>query len=188
MKIIVGLGNPGKRYEFSRHNVGFMVLDALVKNLFLSYKKSLFRVVYTAQGLINKREILLVKPTAYMNRSGESIRRLVAKHKIDSDGVLVVYDDVDIPLGKIRIKKSGGSAGHKGMESIINALATDKIGRLRIGIGRPEDKSDEISDYVLSDFADNELKDLKLVILRAAQCCWDWADKDINFIMNKYNA
>jgi len=155
MKLLVGLGNPGKRYEHTHHNVGFMVLDSLAKDLGITFKNNKVRKVIFA-----KTDTLeLIKPQTFMNNSGLPLSAIAKKHNVALTDILIVLDDIDMELGKIRFRNSGSSGGHKGMQSIINHLGTDKIARIKIGIGRS--KTFEPDVYVTSKFTDAELSKIK---------------------------
>ncbi|MCL1901856.1 MAG: aminoacyl-tRNA hydrolase [Firmicutes bacterium] len=147
MYLIVGLGNIGKQYENTYHNCGFMVLDRLAKNFNLQFKKGEC-LAKTCEYYNNGNKFLLAKPQTYMNLSGESVRRLVKKYKIDFGDILIIYDDVDLSLGQIRAKLSGSGGTHNGMRNIIDNLGTETFKRIRIGIGKPEFL--ELRDYVTS--------------------------------------
>ncbi len=168
------MGNPGRTYAFTRHNIGFMALDELAKQKSFIFKRSVLKKSYIAVKDIAGGAVMLAKPLAYMNNSGKCVKKIIGSKKISLDDVLIVYDDVDLELGKIRFKASGGSAGHKGFTSILDILQTNKINRLRVGIGRPADRAVEISDYVLSNFDKSEKIFLKEAINKTVQHCWDW--------------
>ncbi|MCM8773557.1 MAG: aminoacyl-tRNA hydrolase [Candidatus Omnitrophica bacterium] len=188
MKLIVGLGNPGKEYINTRHNVGFMVLDKLAQIKNFSFKKSLIFNSYIARKKSFLQEVILLKPLIWMNNSGRCVQKVVKRYDLlITRDLLVVYDDLDLELGKMRFRIEGSSAGHKGMVSIIKSLNTDKICRLRIGIGRPKDKSKDLSEYVLSNFTSEEREVLNRVFIKAVACCWDWTEKPLDFIMRNYN-
>jgi len=161
VKIIVGLGNPGKEYENTRHNVGFLALDRIVE----SYKvhkviKFDFEKKFNAEIAklkISDQDILLVKPQTFMNLSGEAVKKIIDFYKADpKTDLIVIHDDVDIPLGKFKIASNGSSAGHKGIQSLIDTLGTDSFTRVRIGVGRPENESIKIEDWVLQKLPDAE--------------------------------
>ncbi len=167
MKLIVGLGNPGKKYTRTRHNVGFMVLDGLAKDLGIKFKDNKARKVIFA-----KTDTLeLIKPQAFMNNSGLPIPDIAKKHNVATTDILVILDDIDMELGKIRFRKSGSSGGHKGMQSIINHLGTDEIARIKIGIGRSNTM--EPDRYVTSLFTTTELNKIKKAIPQAIQLIKD---------------
>ena len=185
MRVIVGLGNPGKRYTATRHNAGFAVLDELAKECFVRFKRSLINSAYIAK--INKegQQVLLIKPATFMNNSGVCVKKVIKRYGVKIDDVLVVYDDADLKLGAIRFRMKGSSAGHKGMSSVMEYLGTDLIQRIRIGIGRPENSN--LSDYVLSGFAGSEKEIFRTAVEKASRCCWDWIDKEANFVMQECN-
>jgi len=185
LKIIVGLGNPGKTYINNRHNVGFMVVDKIAQRENLKFKKS-FRVkAMITKAVSGKEEILLAKPTTFMNNSGLAAKLLLSVYSLSKENFLVIYDDMDLPLGRVRFARRGSSAGHKGMASIISALGSEDIPRLRIGISKPLEG--EATDYVLSDFTLEQLPVVEKVVEEAAQGCWEWANFGIEFVMQKYN-
>lgn len=155
MKLVVGLGNPGKRYERTRHNVGFMVADALAKDLRLELKANReHKVVFAKNELVE-----LIKPQAFMNNSGLVVRAIAKKHRIQPADILIVLDDMDMELGKLRYREIGSSGGHKGMQSVISQMKTNIIPRLKIGIGRSD--SIEPDAYVTSNFSTRELSIVK---------------------------
>lgn len=168
IKLLIGLGNPGKKYERTRHNVGFMVIDEVLRKLKLHrYTEECLSHVYRAS--IQGREVLLAKPQTYMNNSGLAVVNLLEEYEIDPEEMLVVYDDLDLPLGRLRLRSEGGSGGHHGVESIIREIKKENFPRLKIGIGRPRDK-DKVVDYVLSPFSKEEEEVLNRVLSRASDC------------------
>ncbi|WP_253300047.1 aminoacyl-tRNA hydrolase [Wolbachia endosymbiont of Chironomus riparius] len=149
MYLIVGLGNPGRRYEFTYHNLGFIIVDAICKHWsFQNFSKK--DNYFISSGMIDNNRVLLLKPQSFMNNSGVCLIKVLSFYKIALDGVLVIHDDADLKLGKIKIKKGGSSAGHNGLKSIDNSIGNN-YWRLRIGIGRPETNTN-LADYVLSKF------------------------------------
>ncbi len=184
MKLIVGLGNPGKDYEMTRHNVGFMAVDTFSIKENIRLKKVKFKsVVY--EGLILGEKCVLMKPTTYMNRSGESVREAVDYYNLDLKDLLVIYDDIDIDLGSIRIRKFGSGGTHNGMKDIILKLGSDKFNRLRIGIGN--DPNIDLKNYVLQRFQKTELDTLKEVLIKSSDAIGSFIDKDVDYMMNNYN-
>jgi len=173
-KLVVGLGNPGKQYNKTRHNVGFMAVDHLARKL-----KTNFRIHKKSNSEIAEIDnLILAKPTTFMNNSGRAVKMLIGYFNVTDDNVLVIYDDVDLPTGEVRYRKTGSSAGHRGMQSIIDALNTTDIKRIRIGVGRPDisdnhhNKPSEIkstSDYVLGRFSISEIKKMNFAIARTEQ-------------------
>ena len=163
MKLIIGLGNPGKKYEHARHNVGFMVLDSLAKDLGIKFKENKARkVVFSKTDTVE-----LLKPQTFMNNSGIPLLAIAKKHNIAPANILVISDDIDMELGKLRYREDGSSGGHKGMQSIINHLKTNKIARIKIGIGRSH--ISEPDEYVISKFTHQELSQIKKAIPQAIQ-------------------
>ncbi|MCF7873218.1 MAG: aminoacyl-tRNA hydrolase [Candidatus Omnitrophica bacterium] len=178
MKIIVGLGNPGKKYSENRHNIGFKVVDQLACKYKVKLKRTIRQKAWLGELKIDFDSFLLVKPKTYMNNSGLCVGRVLAKYKVPRQDLLVVYDDVDLNLGTLRIKKSGSSGGHKGIASIIDILGTKEINRLRVGVGRPTfgrgGPNRPLTDFVLSNFSSEEKKQLKEVIKEAAEISLKW--------------
>lgn len=167
MKLIVGLGNPGSRYHATRHNVGFLVIDALAAAHRLAIRKELPTAQY-GEGSIGARRVVLAKPLTYMNVSGVAVAALCTHFAISSSELLVIHDDLDLVLGRIKLKTKGGDAGHYGVRSVIAHLGTGDFARLRVGIGRPPTK-EEIVPYVLSPFARDELSLLEEAIRMAVE-------------------
>lgn len=184
MKLIAGLGNPGIKYARNRHNVGFMVLDKLARAEHKKFERQRFNAQLLEIHLADER-VLLVKPQTYMNLSGSAVGKLAAFYRIPRADVMVVYDDLDLPLGKIRLRAHGSSGGHHGMESIINHLGGSDIPRLRIGIGRPDPTQDV--GHVLGNFHDDEMSTLDEVLARAEQALRVWVSDGIVKAMNQYN-
>lgn len=153
MKLIAGLGNPGPQYANNRHNVGYRCIERLVQRHGLAKGRMMFKAWVTS-GTIGETRVLLARPLTFMNLSGQSVRPLLRWYRVAPGDLLVIYDDLDLPLGKIRLRPHGGSGGHKGMQSIIEALGTQELARLRIGIGRPV--HGDAPDYVLSNFTPDE--------------------------------
>ncbi len=184
--LIVGLGNPGAEYAATRHNVGFRCVDALAAAHRLEWarrKKSKARV---AEGRIAGRAVLLAKPQTYMNLSGSSVQGLAAFYKIPPERILVIFDDLDIPLGTLRIRPKGGSGGHKGMADIIRKLGTQDFPRIRFGISRPPERMDPAA-YVLQPFRAEELPLVARTVERVVQTVETWLAEGINAAMNRYN-
>lgn len=185
MKCIVGLGNPGWKYRKTRHNVGFMVIDELARRFQTKLSEKKFNGHYTIER-INEDRIVLLKPQTFMNLSGECIRPLIDYYNIDIENVLVIYDDLDLPTGKIRLRKQGGHGGHNGVRSTIDHLGSKNFKRLRLGIGRPS-TSKPIVHYVLEKFDKKEQEEAELGILTAADACEAWLKKSFDDVMNEYN-
>ena len=161
MKLIVGLGNPGKEYSANRHNVGFLSLNYLAKANHISFDKKQGKA-RVGTGMIAGNEVALAKPQTYMNLSGQAVLPLMQRYKLNLEDLVVIHDDLDLPLGKIRIRKSSSAGGHNGAKSIIASLGSQDFVRIRVGIGRPESAGEsdnrEVVDYVLGDFDREEMK------------------------------
>jgi PTH1 family peptidyl-tRNA hydrolase len=160
--IIFGLGNPGREYEQTRHNIGFIAIDKLS----IAWNVDITRVRYkslTGEGKFGENKIILVKPLTFMNRSGNAVSSFMQFYKIDAARILVIHDDMDLPFGSLRIREDGGSAGQRGMQSIISKIGTNEFARLRIGIGRPPGRMDAV-DYVLKKFTEKDQLGLDLVL------------------------
>ncbi|RAT03712.1 aminoacyl-tRNA hydrolase [Bacillus cereus] len=186
MKLIVGLGNPGREYELTRHNIGFMAIDELAKRWNISLNEQKFKGVFGA-GFVNGEKVILLKPLTYMNLSGESIRPLMDYYKIDVEDFVVLYDDLDIPVGKLRLRMKGSAGGHNGVKSIISHLGTQEFQRIRMGIDRPKNGM-KVVDYVLGRFTSEEIPDVNHSIEKAADACEEWLNKPFLQIMNTFNS
>jgi PTH1 family peptidyl-tRNA hydrolase len=183
MKLIVGLGNPGKAYANNRHNVGFQCIDYFARYHRIPIRERKARAKVGIGGVVEKG-VVLAKPRTYMNLSGQAVSRLVRQFSVPLEDLVVICDDLDLPLGKVRIRQRGGSAGHKGMESIIDSLGSQDFPRIRVGIGRPD--GDEIS-YVLSDFTAEEKDVVKEVVTKVADALHCILTEGIEAAMNRYN-
>lgn len=185
MKCIVGLGNPGKKYEQTRHNVGFMVIDELAKRHNASLSKKKFNGLY-AMETIQGEKVILLAPQTYMNLSGEAVRPLMEYYNLELDDIIVIYDDLDLPTGKIRLRQKGGHGGHNGLRSIIDQLGNKEFKRIRIGIGRPASRVPVI-DYVLGKFSKEEEEEAMESIQKAADACEAWLKLPFPQVMNDFN-
>ncbi len=186
IKLLIGLGNPGKKYERTRHNVGFMVVDVLIRTLKLkSYSEECLSHLYRASLLGN--EFLIAKPQTYMNNSGLAVINLLETYRINPEEMLVIHDDLDLPLGRVRLRFNGSSCGHHGIESIVKEIRSDKFYRLRVGIGRPKDKN-KVIDYVLSPFSEEEEELLYRVLDRSKECLLRCVETTPEDSMNFCNA
>ena len=185
MKLIIGLGNPGRKYKKTRHNVGFMFVDQLVKEL--RGKFTMSRALYCETAIIRYREqnLIIIKPQTYMNLSGQSVLAVKNYYQIDIDDILIIYDDMELPSGKIRIRRSGSSGGHKGMKNVIYLLKTEEIKRIRIGIGK--ELAVDACNYVLSTFAKDEAETLKQTMSKAKEMIDCFLSENFDNFMGKYN-
>ncbi len=188
MKLIVGLGNPGAKYEYTKHNIGFRVIDKLVNELETKYKtKHINKFNAMIIELRNEEEkIVLVKPLTYMNLSGEAIRKIINWYKINIDNIVIVHDDLDLPIGKVRYREKGSAGGHNGVSSIIQYLDTTIFKRVKIGIDRPQ--NNEVVDYVLTPFSPEDKKTIDNCIVYVSKALMEWIDgTDFIKIMSTYN-
>jgi len=184
MKLVVGLGNPGMQYAETRHNVGFRVVDRLGRLLKVRINDLMCRA-FTARAVLDGKGIILAKPLTYVNRSGEAVKALAVKYNLPPEEILVIYDDMDLEVGCLRLKFKGGSGGHNGLNSIIEVLGTKDFPRLRIGIGRPT--ADPVN-HVLGHFTAEEKKIIDENIERAAEAVQLAIREGLNAAMNKFNS
>ena len=184
-KIIVGLGNPGPRYSGTRHNVGFLCIDRLSEqwNVALSDRR---QHAVLGQGEAAGAPVVLAKPRTFMNNSGEAVRYLLARFRTQPADLVIIYDEMDLPLGTIRLRPRGGTAGHQGMASIINVVGSNKFPRVRVGIGKPESADDWIR-YVLEPFEEEELTVVRDVVERVAAAFDSLLEEGIDRAMNRFN-
>jgi PTH1 family peptidyl-tRNA hydrolase len=183
--LIVGLGNPGRQYNRIRHNVGFMLLDHLADKLDLSFTRREANALI-AKGHFADQQIILAKPQTYMNLSGRSAGTLSRYYRVPFEHLLVAFDDLDLPLGSIRIRPKGGTGGHQGMESVLDSLNSGEFARLRIGIDRPSGRKDP-ADYVLEDFSDEEFELIQTVLQKCVDCVLQFIEHDLETAMNICN-
>ena len=185
MKLVAGLGNPGPKYQSTRHNAGFMVVDKVADY----YNRPLTKEEKEAKiskVKVNRETVLLTKPQTYMNKSGKAVGQLADYYQIDPADILVIYDDLDLEPGQIRIRPGGGHGGHNGIKSIFSQLGTKKFPRLRIGIGKPDNRP--VSDYVLDQFNQEQWSAVEPVFEKAEQAVRDYLNQvSLDSIMNKYN-
>jgi peptidyl-tRNA hydrolase, PTH1 family len=183
--LLIGLGNPGREYRDTRHNVGFMLIDRLIVRLNARGLKVQSKAVVT-NAMYEDRKLILAKPQTYMNLSGQSAQGLLSFYKLPVENMLIAHDDLDIPFGTIRIRPKGGPGGQGGMASTIEQLGTKDFPRLRIGIGRPPGRMDPAA-YVLQNFSREEMKVLSEIVDRAADAALTFVLEGLNKAMNKYN-
>ena len=186
MKLIFGLGNPGIKYKFTRHNLGFLVIESLAKKYNRRLKTDAKTKSRFANIKISDKDCVIAKSLAFMNLSGLALKNLMDKYKLNFSDLLVICDDLNLELGKLRLKAKGKSGGHKGLKSIIDRLGSNDFPRLRIGIDRPK-QAGCFSDYVLDRFSNSENKTLGQVIERSVHCCEHWVSFGIESTMTKFN-
>ena len=185
MKVIIGLGNPGFRYRSTRHNIGFMAVDLVASRSGIRVRKRLFDSL-CGRGAIDGEEVLLVKPLTYMNLSGKAVYQMVKQEGCSLSDILIVMDDADLELGKIRLRPKGSAGGHNGLRSIIEELGTEELPRLRIGIGAA-DRSNGLRDHVLSPFMRAERDKVRESIESSAACVEEWVNEGIDAAMARFN-
>lgn len=185
LTVIAGLGNPGSKYENTRHNAGFIAVDLLSKKYGIRIDRLKHKAL-TGEGIINGEKVLLVKPQTFMNLSGESLRDIMQWYKVPIEKLIVIYDDVDLPIGALRIRPSGSSGTHNGMKSVIYQLQSDEFPRIRIGIGKAPEGWD-LADYVLGRFSTEEVPVVGKSIERAAEAAAFMVTEGAAAAMNKYN-
>lgn len=185
MKLIVGLGNPGLSYMKTRHNIGFVFLDEIIKKYNFKIDKEKFSGKYTIEQ-INDEKIIFLKPQTYMNLSGESISKFVEFYKIKTEDILVIYDDIDLDVGRIRLKRKGSSGGHNGVENIIECLGTENFNRLKIGISK--DELIDTKDYVLGKFTEEDEEVLTKIKPKVVELFEDFLNISFDELMKKYNS
>ena len=184
--IIVFMGNPGPKYNGTRHNVGFMAADVLAKDMGVRIDRLRFKA-YTGQGELGGSKVFLMKPQTYMNLSGESVQPAAAFYKIPPERILVVGDDVSMPVGKLRIRAKGSAGGHNGLKSIISRLGTDEFPRLKIGVGAPENTEYDLADWVLGTFQNQDAEKIREVISRGVKAVESVVAEGIDTAMRKFN-
>ncbi|MDD4908851.1 MAG: aminoacyl-tRNA hydrolase [Candidatus Omnitrophica bacterium] len=187
MKLIVGLGNPGIFYRNSRHNAGFRVVKALADEYGINLKRNKLTHSVEGKGEVDGERCIIAQPLTFMNLSGRSVKALLKNHNTDLSELLVVCDDMDLDTGAIRLRPSGSSGGHNGLQSIIDSVAGNEFARLRIGIGRPRSGQDP-KDFVLSSFNRQERAEFTGIIEEAVQCCGVWLKEGLTRAMNRFNA
>ena len=188
MKIVVGLGNPGLKYEFARHNIGFRIVDSLARDMEIEFKKVKSYYSLISRGMISNHKVILVKPQTFMNLSGRAVSKVVSYYKIPLQDLLIVYDDLNLELDQVRIRKKGSAGGHKGMESIMQYLNSKDVPRLRIGIGNPSVNFNfDCVSYVLSNFNNEEKDKIREVIQLSTEAIKTITEDGFEKAMRKYN-
>ncbi|AEV67065.1 peptidyl-tRNA hydrolase [Acetivibrio clariflavus DSM 19732] len=185
LSVVIGLGNPGPRYENTRHNVGFDTIDRLSKKHNIAVTKVKYKAVI-GDGNIGGHRVLLVKPQTFMNLSGESVREIIEWYKVPVKNIIIIYDDIDLPVGKIRIRPKGSAGTHNGMRSVIYQIQSEDFPRIRIGIDKPP-QGWELADFVLSKFSADERKSVEEAIENAADAVEVILNSGIDKAMNRYN-
>lgn len=186
MYLIVGLGNPGREYVGTRHNMGFEAVDAICAKYDISLNKEKFRAVY-GEGRIGGEKVLVIKPQTYMNLSGEAVREIRDWFKVEDDHIIVIYDDISLPVGKLRIREKGSAGGHNGIKNIIYQLGTDVFPRIKIGVGAPDHPDYDMKDYVLGKFSKEEVEVLIQTVIRASAAVEEMILHDSKSAMNQFN-
>ncbi len=185
MYVVVGLGNPGKNYTNTRHNIGFNTVDLLAQRNNINLNKIKFQAVY-GEGNIGGKKVLLMKPQTYMNNSGVSLREVSQYYKIPIENIIVIVDDIDIEFSAVRIRTKGSAGSHNGLKSIINHLQSENFPRVKIGIGKKYENQD-LADFVLSRFGPGEQVDIDISLVTAAEAVESMIKDGIDLAMNKYN-
>lgn len=187
MKLIVGLGNPGRQYEKTRHNAGFMALDFLVEHFGFEFKKSDKHKCEVAEGQMFDEKVILIKPQTFMNLSGQSVQSVASFYKIDSSDIIVIYDDVDIASGNLRVRPSGSPGSHNGMRSITQMLGTEEFIRIRLGIAVLEEFKGQLEDYVLGKLTEEEASLMEGNVKKLPDILEKILKEDIEEAMHEYN-
>lgn len=188
VRVVVGLGNPGEKYLKTRHNVGFRVVEELARRHGVgAAREECGSLIYAADGAGDSTAVWWVAPQTFMNRSGFAVRCLRDRHHLDAADFLIVYDEVHLDLGTLRLRTQGSPGGHRGMESIAENLGTDKVARLRLGVKAGEIDGAELADFVLADFTPDEESEVEAMILRAADACEAWSRDGAEPAMQKFN-
>lgn len=186
MYIIAGLGNPGREYVNTRHNIGFEAVDTIASKYNIKINKEKFKGLY-GEGYISGEKVILIKPQTFMNLSGESIREFAKWYKTEPENIIIIYDDVSLPVGKLRIRPKGSAGGHNGMKSIIYQLNTDVFPRIKIGVGAPLNKDYDLADYVLGKFSKEETDVLIKTVIKASEAVETIVRSGTDKAMAEYN-
>lgn len=187
MFLIAGLGNPDKKYDRTRHNIGFDAIDVIANAYNIDVKKIKFKAVY-GDGNICGQKVILAKPQTYMNNSGESVRDICAFYKIPPENVIIFHDDISLETGRIRIREKGSDGGHNGLKSIIYQLVSDQFIRVKLGVGSPENKNYDLADYVLGKFTDKDLEKILPMLKETSGIAGEIIKNGCQSAMNKYNS
>lgn len=185
MYLIVGLGNPGEKYIGTRHNVGFDVIAQIAEKYDIKIDYIKHKAI-CGKGMIEGNKVLLAQPLTYMNRSGDSIIELIKYYKISQEELIIIYDDISLDIGQLRIRRKGSAGGHNGIKSIINRLGTQEFNRIKVGVGN-KPKEWDLADYVLSRFTDKEAVLISEAVDKAVEACTTITEKGIDYAMNLYN-
>lgn len=183
MFLVVGLGNPGREYEDTRHNIGFKVIDNIAKEYNIDINRQKFKGIY-GEGFINGEKVMLLKPTTYMNLSGESVREVMDFYNLDNNEILVIYDDISLDVGRLRIRDKGSAGGHNGIKSIIAHLGNDVFSRIKVGVGQP---NVDLVKHVLGKFTKDEMDILEESIDAATKATKEIIKNDVGTAMNQFN-
>jgi PTH1 family peptidyl-tRNA hydrolase len=183
--LLVGLGNPGREYKYTRHNMGFLVIERLAAYWKTDVEKYKYKSL-VGEYRNDESKIFLIKPQTYMNNSGHAVRSFVNFYKVPNEQIMVIFDDLDLPFGTIRLRQGGGSSGQKGMQSIIEQLGTEEFPRMRVGIGRPPGKMESV-DFILDEFRQNEMEDLKIILNYCVDAIEVFIRDGIEKAMTKFN-
>jgi len=188
MKLICGLGNPGREYERHRHNIGFMAVEALLPRARAELHQGKFQA-RVGQGSLGGEKVIFLEPQTYMNLSGRSVAEAARFYKVAVEDVLVIHDELDLGFGRLQLKAGGGSGGHNGLKSTVSSLGADGFIRLRLGIGKPQgpNAKERVADYVLSNFDDAERRQLDELLAQAADAAETWARDGLSTAMNRFN-
>lgn len=185
MFIIVGLGNPGKKYEYTKHNMGFLTIDILAQRLGVKVNKIKFKGLYQ-EARIGNEKVILLKPQTYMNLSGESVREIASYYKVDPERLIVIVDDIDIEFATLKIRKKGSAGTHNGLKSIIYQLQSQDFPRIKIGVGKNK-KGEDLADFILGGFSQKEGAEIEKTLEIAADAVEDIVIQGLDYSMNKYN-
>ena len=187
MKLIIGLGNPGEKYQYTRHNIGFITINSLAQKYNLQWKKQNKQKAKICQTFFEEEKIILAKPQTYMNLSGQAVNLLKTYYKLENKDILIIQDDLDLELGEFFFTPQSGHGGHNGIKSIFEEIKSTKINRLRIGINRPQNNKFNIKDWVLSNFNKDELNQITEIQPLLSDAIIDWSTKGIEYTMNNWN-